>query len=598
MGRGFLTGLFWGGIVAVGMLLVSSQALDRQSLSLPKPQATSVEVPGGSEFDQAGVDTDPAAPEPETRPEAEAATLVEAPDDAVEEAPSFETSTLEVPTPSVGKAGELTDAPETTAAPEAPAASEEARPDDSSADLPMPEAPGDAPETGDDAPRAVAAPEAEDDEPTTPQSGDAPSGTEVAALPEAGAEVTGETETGNAPSVTTDDTAPAAMVAPSLGEEPSLPGPSADAESAPRLPQLTEPAQPSGDATAPEISVAPDAPPAPELGEEDAPGVGDDAPEAEEEAPVVVETTPSNETEAPAQEEKPSLLEKVETIDDKADDVETDRLPRVSVAEAEPDSGGLPAVRRFGDNSADSEDTPELAEDTSEDAIEPEPKDGPAIRVFGAEFVNPEGNPLLSLVLVQEGDAVIGEAEMASLPPAVAFAIQAGGDSAGSLAAFYRSAGREVVLIPSLPAGAAPQDVEQALRVNFDTLPEAVAIMDVSGSSFQSDRGAVQQVVDVVSATGHGMITFPRGLNTAHQSAERAGVPAGLIFRQLDGNGESAEQIRRTLDRAAFRARPDEAVILVGTTASETLAAISEWVSGNRAKSVTLAPISAALLNE
>ena len=152
-------------------------------------------------------------------------------------------------------------------------------------------------------------------------------------------------------------------------------------------------------------------------------------------------------------------------------------------------------------------------------------------------------------------------------------------------------------MIPSLPAGATPQDVEQAFRVNLETVTEAVAVMDVSGSSFQSDRAAVQQVVDIASSTGHGLITFPRGLNTAHQSAERAGIPAGLIFRRLDGSGESGEQIRRSLDRAAFRARPDEAVILVGTTRQDTLDAIIEWADGNRARSVTLAPVSAALLN-
>ena len=72
-------------------------------------------------------------------------------------------------------------------------------------------------------------------------------------------------------------------------------------------------------------------------------------------------------------------------------------------------------------------------------------------------------------------------------------------------------------------------------------------------------------------------------------------MPTGLIFRQLDGGNETSEQIRRTMDRAAFRARQDEAVILVGTTGDATLGAIVEWAMGNRATSVTIAPISAAL---
>ncbi len=606
MGRGFLTGIFWGGIVGAGMLLVSSQALDRQSLSLPKPKATAVEVPGGSEFDQAGVDTDPAVPEPESRPEAEIVGLVDAPEDAVEEAPTLDTSALEVPTPSVEQPGGLTEAPKTSDAPKAPLASEEARPEDSTADLPVPEAPGDAPDTGGDAPVAVNPPKVDEADAATPSADETPQGTEVAALPDTGAGVSTDTETGTAPTVTTEDEAPAAMIAPSLGEEPALPGLSAGADTAPRLPQVIEPSQPVNDTATPEISAAPEAPLAPELAEDETPisevePAKPDAPSTEETASAQENTPDKDKTASvPDQPEAPSLLEKVETLDDKADNVETDRLPRIGSTGGNTGAGALPTIRRIGESAAEDDDvTEEPGEAVGEQAVtEAEPSDGPAIRVFGAEFANPDGNPLLSLVLVQQGDSVIGETELDGLPQAVAFAIEAGTDTASGLAAFYRAAGREVVMIPSLPEGARPQDVEQALRVNLETLPEAVAIMDVSGSSFQSDRNAVQQIVDVVTATGHGLITFPRGLNTAHQSAERAGVPAGLIFRKLDGSGETGEQIRRALDRAAFRARPDEAVILVGSTAPDTLAAIAEWVSGNRAKSVTLAPISAALLNE
>ncbi|MEM9970092.1 MAG: divergent polysaccharide deacetylase family protein, partial [Pseudomonadota bacterium] len=101
--------------------------------------------------------------------------------------------------------------------------------------------------------------------------------------------------------------------------------------------------------------------------------------------------------------------------------------------------------------------------------------------------------------------------------------------------------------------------------------------------------------VDVIADTGHGLITFPRGLNTAFQSAEREGVPAGLVFRDIDGTGQSADQIARALDRAAFRARPEEAIILVGRTTAETISALTEWSQGSRGQSVTLAPISVAL---
>ena len=115
-----------------------------------------------------------------------------------------------------------------------------------------------------------------------------------------------------------------------------------------------------------------------------------------------------------------------------------------------------------------------------------------------------------------------------------------------------------------------------------------------SGSSFQSDRAAVSQVIDVIAATGHGLITFPRGLNTAHQTAEKSGVPTGLIFRNLDANGEQSDQIQRSLDRAAFRARQNTGVVLVGSTNNATVGAIIEWAANNSG-TVQIAPISAML---
>lgn len=571
MGRGFLAGTFWGAIVGIGMLLVSSQALERRSLSLPQPEATAVQVPGGTEFDQAKVETEPVLPETDERPSADKTSLADAPDTAVDSAPSFDTSALEVPTPSVGTAGALSDAPETTNAPDAPAVSEETRPDDTGDALVVPDAPGAAPEAGDAAPERVTTPSSDQDtKPDAPESDAAPEETEMAALQDVGQETSAEPETGSAPTVSTDDSSPASLQAPAVGDAPSLPEVEATEESQTRLPwleALEQPAQPASPDAAPE---------APTL-----PGVADGG-----------EANESN-----------SFFEKVETLEDKADAVETDRLPVIGDDDgtdetdqiASNDTGSaLPTVRRLGQDNSEVEPS---GSETDQGASDVESQDGPALTQYANAFENPAGNPLISLILVHGGATELSATELAVLPGSVAFAVEAGATGARDVALDYRAAGREVVMIPSLPQGASPQDVEQALRVNFEAVPEAVAVMDVTGSSFQSDRDAVQQVVDIVAASGHGLITFPRGLNTAHQSAERAGVPAGLIFRRLDGAGETGEQIRRSLDRAAFRARADDAVILVGTMAPDTLSAIVEWAAGNRAKSVTLAPISAALKN-
>mgnify|MGYP001803593660 CR=1 FL=1 len=67
MGRGFLSGIFWGGIVGLVALFVSSQTLERQVLSFPQPAAAEVEVPGGSEFNQARPESDPVLPRTDAR---------------------------------------------------------------------------------------------------------------------------------------------------------------------------------------------------------------------------------------------------------------------------------------------------------------------------------------------------------------------------------------------------------------------------------------------------------------------------------------------------------------------------------------------------
>ncbi|NNE88627.1 MAG: hypothetical protein HKN27_11170 [Silicimonas sp.] len=557
MGRGFLSGTFLGGIVGAVFIFVSSQTLERQALSFPRPEAAAVDVPAGTEFDQARPESDPVRPGAETRPEADAVAEVPVPDDAPDAPPALDTSALEVPTPAVEAPDTLeTVTIEQSDAPTAPGAESEAQVGQVS-DLTAPEAPANAPQTETQTPAVTSAPV----EDTAPDAGTEESApqveTEIAALPATDAD-TGSADNETAPAVASEDTAPLAPVAPEIGEEPSLP----TAQAAERAPEGAD------------------------------------------------ETVAALDAQDATEEDLPSFLRPVEDLEN-AGDVETDRLPQVSEDASVPedtaedagtedaseenatDQAALPTILRPG-SEADAPEDAVVEEDATEEVDEAARAELPALLRYAVEFENPAGNPLLSVVLVNQG-APLTQAQLEELPPFLAFGVEAGAPDAAQVARHYRDAGREVVMIPSLPKGATPQDVEQALRVNFETVTEAVAVMDVSGGSFQSDREAVSQVVDVIATSGHGLITFPRGLNTAHQRATRAGVATGLIFRQLDDGGEDAAQIQRTMDRAAFRARQDEAVILVGTTNATTLISLVEWALGNRAESVSLAPISAAL---
>ena len=568
MGRGFLAGIFWGGIVGLGLLLVSSQTMERQQLSFPRPEAAEVEVPGGSEFDQARPETDPVVPAPETRPAAEITGSVTVPATPSETVPSLDTASLDVPTPTIDAPEALGDAPEASEA-TAETPSTDVAPDSGNPSLTVPETPVDAPDTQTAAPVEADAPGESAESGAVEAASSTPPvvATEIAALPTAQAETPTSPAADPAPQVSTAGTEPAEQAAPEVGGEPSLPG-MAEVEDGPSLPspavEAVEP--PEADIVAEAPEPAPEPEPEPEPQPEPEPAPEPEQEPAAEPAPApqpgIVETSPETGNGAATvtvDGSDSSFFSPVDTLTDTDQGTSTSRLPQIGGTVVAPTPGA------------------EVAAEVTEDAemAESDVPQEPALEAFAVPFENPENAALVSVVLVQDGP-ILSDAQLAQLPPFVSFAIDAATPDAAEAARRYRAAGREVVLIPSLPENAQPQDVEQALRANLDLVPEAVALMDVSGASFQSDRAAVQQIVDAISDTGHGLVTFPRGLNAAHQSAGRAGIKTGLVFRNIDGDGETGEQIRRTLDRAAFRARQDDAVTLVGTTRPDTLVAVVE----------------------
>ena len=637
MAQGFLAGVLWGGVAGAALLTVSTQVILRQDAGAldpvepGPPEASAVEVPAGTEFDQAREASDPEIPAEETRPGGEAVSDVTPPPDLGTTPPAFDTSALEMPQPATapGGLGEVpTPAEEVRVdvtgpgegAPQIAPAQPLGTPDSASA-----------PVTGTDAPE-IAAPDA-GEAPETPaptDDGVTPEDTETApGMAEAPGSVAPATPD-ISPEAPTAVDVPAAMDAPQVpqgSDAPAVGGESQPArpsvEPAPAQPVIapaTAPAPVEAPAPAPvELAEAGDSAPlapaeAPASAEVDPVEAGDTetdrGPEAPVETPSTSETSvpdeaPSaedgTEVEAPSEVEPAPSPAPVEVASDAepAPEPETDAAP-VAQAEAPrvrpaPGEGsGLPRVIRLvGD------DTATVAEaEPKDDVAEAAPVDpgAPAIERFRVPVDLGLGDAILSLVVLHEG----GPPDLglvATLPRGLAFAVDAGTPEAETVARAYRAAGREVVMIPDLPERARPQDVEQAMQANLRAVPEAVAVMDTTGGGFQSDREAVAQVVDAIGATGHGLITFPRGLNTAHQRAEREGVPRGLIFRDIDGGGESDAEIGRSLDRAAFRARQSrQPVILVGRATDGTLQAVQAWAAQNAGGGVVLAPVSAALL--
>lgn len=367
------------------------------------------------------------------------------------------------------------------------------------------------------------------------------------------------------PAVETADTAPAAPVtaAPAAPAAPDLAAAESPAPVLPVQPDLqplpAAPSVPVGEAAPPQQ----DSPPAPlEAPQEEA--LLTPAPEAEAFPAIVVPVEP---------EAGEATLDTDGTLEDRVTGVTTDRLPRIGDAPAPEGQEGMAGA----------------PEATDPDGATP-------LDLFARPFANDEGKPLFVLMLIDEGADATIRAEVAKLPFPVTFVLDPMNANSEAAAMAYRSAGQEVAMLATgLPAGATAADMEQSFQALDLALPEAVAVVDALEGGFQDNLDLARQAVPIVADQGRGLLTYDRGLNPADQVARREGVPSAVIFRILDSEGESVPKMRNYLDRAAFKAAQDGAVVVIGSLRPDTVAAILEWTVEGRAASVALAPVSAVL---
>jgi polysaccharide deacetylase 2 family uncharacterized protein YibQ len=221
---------------------------------------------------------------------------------------------------------------------------------------------------------------------------------------------------------------------------------------------------------------------------------------------------------------------------------------------------------------------------------------------FGQTFDNPEDKPLMSIVLMDTGvdldAAAIGLPALSSFPYPVSFAVDANLPDATARMQRYRDEGFDVLAIVDLPTGAQPTDAEVSLGVAFDKLPQVVGILEGTGAGLQGSREVSDQVTGILKASGHGLVTQSKGLNSMPNLALKEGVPAVAVFRDFDSEGQQARVIRRFLDQAAFKAGQEGGVIMLGRLRPETIEALLVWGLADRAGSVALAPVSAVLLSQ
>jgi polysaccharide deacetylase 2 family uncharacterized protein YibQ len=252
----------------------------------------------------------------------------------------------------------------------------------------------------------------------------------------------------------------------------------------------------------------------------------------------------------------------------------TERLPRIGLAPAAvagaPDPLSVPA------------DEPPL----------------PAWAAHARDFLDPANRPPFAIILLDPGqDSALGDIDRAALaagPIPLTLAIDPAAPRAAEIAAAWRAAGQEVLILGApLPPGATRADAETAVEALTAVIPEAVGLIDAPVGGIQGDRAAATALLSALGPRGLGIVTWDRGLNAADQIARREAMPAAVVFRDLDAAGENPATIRRYLDRAAFRAAQEGRVVVAGRLRPETVAAITTWAREPRAATVALAPITA-----
>lgn len=340
------------------------------------------------------------------------------------------------------------------------------------------------------------------------------------------------------------------------------PAPLPDEESAGQSMPQDETPDPVGADNDGQPSVFPKEEPAPVLIPEalEGEGVLDMSPEAEAQAETGI---------VPEEDAGPRTLPALGTIGNRAEGVTTNRLPRLT------------------------DPAPE-----AEAVVEPETPDGALVRNRVA-FDNPEGKPLMAIVLMDDGQSPIGIEALESFPYPLNFAVDVGWSGAAEAAERYRAAGFEVLVTGDLPEAARPEDAEVALQAWFAQVPQAVAVLEGTGTGLQSTREASAQLAPILRESGHGLVMHPSGLNTAQKLIAREGVPSASLFRDFDGQGQDAGAIRRFLDQAAMKAdQQEEGVIMLGRMRADTISALLLWGLQDRAASVALAPVSVVLRAE
>lgn len=227
------------------------------------------------------------------------------------------------------------------------------------------------------------------------------------------------------------------------------------------------------------------------------------------------------------------------------------------------------------------------------------PTDAPtdALTQFAAPFENTGDLPMISVILQDEGEveATISQLKNVSFP--ITIVIDPSRADAAERAQGYRDAGFEVATSLALPVQATAFDAAISLEASTANVPQSVAMIDIDGSG--SDRDIAPLVIETASDAGRGVVFKPSsGLNSGVRLAQGLNVPSIEVYRDLGETQTTARVVNRFLEQAAFEARRQGDVVLVGNMQQEIIDGLILWSESSRSGQVAMAPLSAVLLSE
>ena len=321
------------------------------------------------------------------------------------------------------------------------------------------------------------------------------------------------------------------------------------------------------------------------------------APQAE--APgAVAGTVPPDRASPPAQATAPDTAPSVALDTTRSEAPAAGRAPampapataEITFAQAVPDGSGAGVVINRPETSPTVSPGAQAAVIAPPDATE----DAPALKRFAAAFDNPDGLPVLAVLLVDDGTRDAPVAAVARLGFAPTVVVNALAPDAADRLAAYRDAGAEVAMELALPEGALPSDVEVAFEAAIGLMPQVTMLYSSGNDVVQGDRQVTTQIMQVLAERGMGFVAQERGLGGAIRAATQAQVPAIAVARDLDDGGATGAMMR-ALDQSAFRARQTGDAVLRAGLDTETLTTLAAWAAENGDAGTIMGPVSSVM---